>query len=363
MQKIVLYIDSMQRGGAQRVMSVLCDYLSTHDWSVILVNDIVPVPGREEYGIGKTIKRVYLDNHKTAQSRILRSFHRVIRLRQILISESPDVVLSFIGPPNIRMLIASIGLNCRKIVSVRNDPYREYGNGIKKLICRSLFCLSDGCVFQTKEASDYFTESLRERSTIILNPVDDSFYKVERKPDNKTIIMVGRLEEQKNYPMAIGAFSRIADKFPMINLNIYGTGRLKNNIQAIINDYGLNNRITLEGQTNDVESKLSKAILFLLTSDFEGMPNALMEAMAVGLPVISTDCPCGGPKVLINSGENGSLIQCRNVDALAEEIERVLSSEELMEKYSRKAKMTAYIFKEDQIMQKWEDYLNNPSCK
>lgn len=301
MKKIICYIDSMQMGGAQRVMANLTKHFVDSNVNVILVNDIVPVPGIPEYTIDKKVRRVYLDADRVKKSGLKKNLYRIMALRGLVKREKPDVVLSFIGPPNIRMLVATLGLKTRKIVSVRNDPSKEYGLGKKKILARQIFNLADACVFQTDDAANYFSERLQRKSTVIFNPVNEVFYNTERCPDEKTIIMVGRLNEQKNYSMAIKAFKLIANKYPSLAMNIYGEGELRDCIQRQIDKVGLNERVFLKGRTDSIEQKLLSAVIFVMTSDYEGMPNALMEAMALGIPCVSTDCPCGGPRMIIGS--------------------------------------------------------------
>lgn len=164
MKKAILYIDSMQRGGAQRVMSVLSKFLSDRGIYTVLVNDIIPEEGKAEYSVDSRVHRVFLDkNTKLGKSK---NIARVIGLRRLVKKENPDVILSFMGPPNYRMLLATIGVQCRKVVSVRNDPYKEYGTGLKKWIARFIFRFANGCVFQTEEASAYFPAAVQKKEEL-----------------------------------------------------------------------------------------------------------------------------------------------------------------------------------------------------
>ncbi len=357
MKKILCYIDSMQMGGAQRVMTNLTKHFVDSKVNVLLVNDIVPVEGIPEYEIDKRVRRIYLDQGSTEARGLRKNLNRIATLHSIVKNEKPDVILSFIGPPNIRMLIATVGLRTRKIVSVRNDPYREYGVGRIKVIANIIFNLADGCVFQTNDAAKYFSNKLQKKSTVIYNPVNEVFYNTEHHSDEKTVIMVGRLNHQKNYSMAIKAFSLIANRYPELVMDIYGEGELRNNLQEQIDETGLKERVFLKGRTNSVAEKLSSAMIFVLTSDYEGMPNALMEAMAIGVPCISTDCPCGGPRMIINDGQSGFLVDCNNEVQLADRIETIISDSTIRESISRKAKDAARFFSPENVYKKWDDFL------
>ena len=158
---------------------------------------------------------------------VLSNIKRILKLRKIIKAEHTDAVVSFMGPPNIRMLLATMGLKCRKIVSVRNDPYKEYGDGLVKMVTNIIFRLADGCVFQTKEAAMYFSKNIQQKSKIIFNPVGKQFYEVKRVDNPKNIVTVGRLFLQKNHTLLIKAFSKLAHEFPDDNLIIYGEGELE----------------------------------------------------------------------------------------------------------------------------------------
>ena len=195
MKKVLFYIDSMQKGGANRVMANLVNYFSKKEFNVILVNDIALDTDKPEYEVNTLVKRIILN--ESGANAVISNLKRIKKLRKIIVQEKPDCVLSFMGPPNVRMLLASILLPCRKVVSVRNDPNREYGkNIIKKLMTNWIFLLADGCVFQTEDASKYFFGRIRRKSTIIVNPVNELFFSTFSE-NRKNIVTVGRLVPQK----------------------------------------------------------------------------------------------------------------------------------------------------------------------
>lgn len=354
-KKLFLYIDSMQFGGAQRVMNNLADYFVNSGYSVILINDIVPDVNAPEYQVNQHVQRYYLDDDNLQKKN--KNFHRISRLRRLIRKEKPDVILSFLGPPNIRMLISSIGTKCKKIVSVRNDPYREYGSGIKRLVACFIFLLADGCVFQTSDAASYFPKSVQRKSKIILNPVNEKFFKISWTGLNKEIAVVGRLQPQKNPLLAVEAFSKIADEFPEYSLVFYGDEELKEMIKVKSIEYCIQDRVFIFGKTPDIEKRLASSYIFLLSSDYEGLPNALMEAMAVGMPVISTDCPCGGPRYLIQNEQQGFLVPCGDAEAIAVAIKKLIMNESLCLTMGKAAKKRAEDFKTDVILFEWKKYL------
>lgn len=357
-RKILMYIDMMSHGGAQQVMRNLADHFATEKIEVVLVNDFRLDENEAQYQLNKNIKRLYL-RHTNSGNVVVKNFERVAALRRIVKKEMPDIVLSFLGRPNQRMLIATIGLKPKKIVSVRNDPQKEYGKSwFKRCLARSLFRLADGCVFQTEEAKRYFSHSVQNRSEVIVNPVNEQFYSVKRNLYTRDIVSIGRLEPQKNNALLIYAFADLANKYKDQNVIFYGDGSLKETLLQLVKEKHLDKRIYFAGDTDNVPNILKKCNLFVLSSDYEGMPNALMEAMAVGVPCISTDCPCGGPKELIKNGEEGLLIPTGNIEEMKKAIDTILSNEKKRVELGNKAYVKAKEFRGEKVFVLWENYFN-----
>lgn len=358
MKKIVLYIDSMRRGGAQRVMFNLSNFFVGVGIEVILVNEVPSCKDDSEYNIDKNIKRYFLDSCNYGNF-LEKQIYRIKRLREIIKDEKPEIVLSFLGPTNIRMLISTIGINVKKVVSVRNDPKIEYGIGLKKAIAQFIFKLSDGCVFQTKEASLYFDKKIQNKSEIIFNPVDERFYNVDRSVIYKEIISVGRLQKQKNPELLLDAFIKMhkEERFKDYKLIYYGDGELKKELERKCAQNCLTDNVVFAGMVNNVAEKLKTASIFVMASDYEGMPNALMEAMAAGVPVISTDCPCGGPRSLIEDSTQGILVSCGDSSALASKIIFLLDNEDVRCKMQVNERKRAKDFSPNVIYKRWKDFL------
>ena len=336
---IVMYTVSMHRGGAERVMSILANSFAEIGYDVTLVTDIPVKNDGKNYSLLEDIKCVSIES--PYKNFFKKNLYRIKRLRRIVKNEKADVILSFLGKKNYRMLISTFGLKCRKCVSVRNDPRREYGDGrLKKWLANRLFSLADICVFQTREAKMFFNRSIQKKSFVIPNPVDEKFFNTERAKKPKNIATVGRLEPQKNHKLLIDAFAMIEDKIGKDKLLIYGAGSLEVPLRNYVRSMGMCNRIVFMGEVNNIEKELAKAKLFVLSSDYEGMPNSLMEAMVVGVPCVSTDCPCGGPRDLLGR-HSSMLVKCGDVRGLANAMyESILKSYENriidMKKYSRK---------------------------
>ena len=126
--------------------------------------------------------------------------------------------------PNFRAILATRGLPVKTLISVRNDPNKEYAGRLGTFVGKALLPMADGCVFQTREAQAWFPEKLQKKSKIIYNAVKEDFYHIERKPNHEEIVTCGRLTEQKNHAMLIAAFAEVAKQRPNATLRIYGEG-------------------------------------------------------------------------------------------------------------------------------------------
>lgn len=363
LKKIVMYIDMMGHGGAQRVMANLAGYFADSDVKVILVNDFKLRDKQAQYQMDARIKRYYL-REALEGNKLIKNIERMRELRRIVKRENPDIILSFLGRPNKRMLVATLGLKNAKIVSVRNDPCKEYGSGfVKRNLARLLFCVADGCIFQTTDAQKYFPASVQRKSTVIVNPVGEQFYSLKREEQTKDIISIGRLEAQKNNRLLIRAFADIADKYPEENLVFYGEGSMRHDLELLVKELQLGKRVVFAGDTSHVPEKLQGCTLFVLSSDYEGMPNALMEAMAAGVPCISTDCPCGGPRGLMESGKEGLLVPVGNMAQMSKAMDAMLGNPERRLWMAANGREKARQFKAGRVFGLYNQYFNKVMSK
>ena len=354
MTKIIFYINSINYGGAERVMVNLANEFSKRNYKLCFVTT---VRDKEEYFLDKKIERLNLEEVQSKKTFVKRNISRTIKLRKILKEKRPDIIISFLAEPNFRAIMATRFLGIKNLISIRNDPRKEYSNRAYRAMAKLLYPLTSGCVFQTEDARKYFPKSIQAKSTIILNPIEDKFYKEKYLGERKDIVSVGRLEPQKNQELLIEAFSKIADDFPSVNLKIYGQGSKLIDLKKLSLDLGLKGRVIFMGTRDNIQEEIKDAKLFVLSSDYEGLPNALMEAMALGIPVVSTDCPCGGPKMLIEDGVNGLLLKTKDLEGLSMAMRKVLKDHNLATTLSKNASLRAREFQSKKIFQEWEAYL------
>lgn len=338
-------------GGAEKQNIMLANQMVNKGHDVTLISlcaDIACFP------INKRIKRIFIqDIGKGTCTQINRYLHLKNQLRQI----RPDITVSFWLQSAYFTAFMPRKITGKVIYSERGDPGDKEYAGLLGIIRMAALPFIDGFVFQSNGACNYFNAKIRARSVVISNPV---FIKRDDYPTitsrRKTIVNIGRLHPQKNQKLLIEAFGIIADKYPEYNLEIYGNGEMKEKLDHLIRTLGLENRAFLMGAIPNVHKKIYDAALFVLSSDYEGLPNGLIESMALGLPCISTDCRPGGARELISNGENGLIVPTGNVKALAQAMDNLLGNPKYAEKMAHNSLNISEKNRPKEIYDKWESF-------
>lgn len=363
-RKILFHINSLGKGGAERVLTVLARYFAQDGYRVSIAT---LWRAENEYEVPAGVKRVNLGDEKASGGRLALAVRRFTGLRGLIKKENPDIVISFCMKANFRSVFSMLGMRIPLLVSVRSDPQIDYAP--HKFLTKWMGRKAAGCVFQTKDAQAFFGERLRKKSRIIWNPIDEKYLPENRESvcrqekdggaEDIFIITVGRITFEKNQLMLLKAFDRIKDKFPSARVRVYGEGiggDAWKEMDAYIRQNGIAHRVEFMGPSSSLEKEIGNAALFVLPSNYEGMSNALMEAMVMGLPVIATDCPCGGCATLIKEGVSGFLIPTGDDEKLAGVMERVLSDEKLAKKLSENAGKISEKVKPFKIYEEWRSY-------
>lgn len=366
--RIMFHINSLGRGGAERVVSILTNSLSKVGYDIRVATNWT---AEEEYSLNPKVDRINvgLTDEEENAGRIKKVILRYTRLRGAIKKYRPDVVISFVNKANFRAAAALIGQSIPLIVSVRNDPKVDYAP--YKAATRLMERKASACVFQTKDAMEFFGKKLRDRSMIIYNPLSEEYCGsadtegVFSEDQKRHIISAGRICEQKNQLLLIKAFNIIKDEFPDAVVDIFGTCQEKDVLEKIekyIDENGLKDRVLLRGISRNMPEEYAKAYMFVLPSDYEGMPNALMEAMAFGVPCIATDCPCGGSRMLTESG-GGILVPVNDEKALADAMRKVLSSKEYALELAKAGTNIRKVVNPDAVCAQWMDLIEKVRTK
>ncbi len=352
--KICFFIDTMTCGGAERVIANLSNYLVklNYDVTILTLLDRECAYSLDDKVIYKSLK--IKEGKKSLYKKVISIFDNVKLLSKYLKDNKPDIVISFLPRASYYSAIACKKNKTKLIISERNDPKAIYNTYLKKVLTKFLYAKANFMVFQTEEAKMFFQKSIRNKSIIIPNPVNDLFltniYEGIRK---KKIVTVGRLTEQKNQILLINSFDKFVKNHSDFELYIYGEGPLREKLENEIENLSLSNKVFLPGVSNNIMDCIIDASMFVLSSNYEGMPNALMEALALGVPSISTDCPCGGPFELITNNENGILIPINDVENLVLAMNKLAENQNLQEKFSKNSSSKMKNYSVDKINARW----------
>ena len=319
--------------------------------------------GKNEFTLDPRVKRVHvgLKPADEKKSRITKFFLRIRYLRAFLKAEKPDVLCAFARRANYRALIAGRGTGVPVVFSVRTDPIGHYDSFSDKVQIRLLFPRAAGAVFQTSQQRDFFRPYIPADSRVILNPVNPKYFDAPMPAEHeKTVVQSARLVDFKNQPMLIDAFLLVHEKHPDYELKIYGPDSFdgtKEILEKKIADNDAEAFIHLCGGSDSLEKELPKGMVYAFSSDWEGLPNALLEAMALGMPVVATDCPCGGPAEVIQDGVNGLLVPIKNPQALADGICRLIEDRDLAGRLGKEARKIRTRCGDEEIVAEWREYL------
>lgn len=357
--KLAFYIGSLNKGGAERVFVNLAEYFQNKGYQIVMVTQYQK---EDEYVLAEGIRRVISDipPEETTGSRAVNFYRRMSRLHRIWKKERPDLVLSCVGKNNFMAVVTTMFTKTKPVVSVVGEAKEEYPNRLMKALANLLFPFASGVILQTERSKSFFSQRVSRTSVILPNSLNPLFIRERfRGEREKRIVSVGRLDANKNHEMMIRAFAGLAGRYPEYTLTIYGEGELREHLQKLIASLGLEEKVFLPGVVPDVAERIEKAALFLLVSYSEGVSNALIEALALGLPVIATDVPSGGTQELIRHGENGLIIPPGDEEALKAAMERLLSDGEYAERLGEQAHKIQERLAPERVNRQWQEYFES----
>lgn len=352
--RISIVTPGLKHGGSERVICILAN-----EW-IKLGHDVrIVIAGSDAecvYHLDEKVDVYRFGGLKGIKGLAHLAFLR--ELRKAFKSFKSDVVVSFVRDTTVYTGISLLGTRIPMVYSEISDP-NIYLKSLKwKFFTHSSARLAKGIVFQTVGAQACYGKLAENKSKVILNPFDASKlpeYVFENR--RKEIVTAGRLVSSKRHDLMIDSFANISPEFPDYIFRIYGDGPLKDDLLKKIKQLGLEEKIFVMGSHSDVVQKMSGASMFLFASDYEGLPNALIEALCIGLPTISTDCSPGGARELIKNEHNGLLVECGNVEKMTCAMRLVLSNDELAKKISVNARKVTERTECKYIAEQWIKYI------
>lgn len=341
--KITFLTASLGSGGAERVVSLLANRMAEMGHQV----EIICLLYDDVYY--KTSPDVKL----TIAVRICPGnlVKRLFWLRNYVKTSGTNVCIAFTEGVYCATICALMGTRIPVIASERLDPH--YMSWKRKLLKKIFLPHAAWLVVQTEYIKKYFHGSIAKRTSIILNPVNDKVYDIEPCNKENTIISVARLFPQKRQEILIKAFANIAERFPEWKLVIYGEGPERESLESLVSNFKsqVSSRILLPGRCDTVIEEMNKAKIFAFSSDYEGLSNAMLEAVCVGLPIVSTQV--SGTDELIRDGVNGYVVDLGNTDALANALEKLMADEAKIQSFSLESRKLAEKFRMDNIVEEW----------
>lgn len=335
--KIDFLITSLGGGGAERVVCNLSTYLYSKgaDVSITAVRG-----GATSYPLDSNVKVSYLqENYYKTPTTLKKRIDEISKVYHFLHRQDSDhIIVCFLELPVAYALIMKPFIKSKLIICERNNPefYSKSYQDLYKLLADR----ADMCVCQTNVIADWYRKIISNASKIkvVPNSINQSVLDTPiGNRSKKEIVTMARLAPQKNQRMLIEAFAEVEKSYPEYFLTVYGEGPLRGELTAVAEKLGLGSKVKFPGFTKDVIDVLSTASMFIMTSDHEGMPNALAEAMAMGVPCISTDCGGGGARELIDNERNGILIPCRDKESLVSAMQRILANDDFAQQLSHEA--------------------------
>lgn len=359
--RIVFITNSIGFGGAEKMIAYVANGMSQRGHCVAVVN-FKSVGGeyinKHTQYFDKSISVYEFEGNKTGKISRLQKILFTIR---IVKEFDADVMVCFTMYPSFVGKIVQMLTGIPSIMSERGNPYATINKkNIFSLIELYAVNRSAGGVFQIKGASYFFSKRLQKRSTIIHNHIfiNDKIESIKFGDREKSIVSVGRLDNnQKRYDVMIKAFSIFSKKHPEWVMKLYGLGDDEDAIRRWCVEEGVDDKVLFMGLTKHPMIDICKAGIFLITSDFEGISNSLLEAMAVGLPCVSTDSDPGGARMLIQNMYNGILAEVGNPKSIAEALLFFADNPHIAESCGQNARDVSRRFAPEIILSQWEDYI------
>lgn len=362
--KIVLFVGSMNAGGAERVAATLVNAWAERGEEVVLVPTHL-ASKTSFYPLSDRVKQRWL-NAEFARWPLPKPLRKWLAIRRVLKTEQPDVAVSFLTNVNVMVLLGSRGINVPIVVCERTNPaFSQSAGRILRWLRRKTYGWAAKVAVQTEASVSDFKRlepSLGDLA-VVPNPLPDELLHVQRvvsveQESAARIVAMGRLVPAKGFSELISAFAELAPSRPNWQLYIYGEGPLRPELERKAELVGFKDRIHLAGRTEHPWHELNKAQIFVLSSHYEGFPNALLEAMALGLACVSVDCP-SGPAEMTRQGQDAKLVPLADPAALQEALGELMDDARLRGVMGQRASQSVRSrYAISTVLAKWDDIFN-----
>lgn len=323
--KIVFVLPDMPGGGSERVVSMLANEYVNRGYRVAI---LLFAGSQVAYPLDERVE-IHIAGQASGGNPFIQ-ISRLLKMRRFFMRNKGCCIFSFSVNGSIFSVIAAAGIPHRFLVSERNDPTRVSGQKLRNWAYRK----AEKLIFQTEDMKKYFPEDIQKKSVIIPNPVSADMPEPFQGERKKQIVSVGRLHPQKNQKLLLNAFAAFHEVYADYELHIFGIGELENDLKKHAKELHIEDYVVFRGFSSDVQHEIWDSAMFVLSSDYEGISNSMIEALAMGVPVISTDCPVGGSRAYIENGVSGILTPVGDQKALSDAMLRIAGDPELARKLS-----------------------------
>lgn len=399
MKKAAFLLPIMNGGGAERVAALLADemlrngidvgYILSHSKPdeviradlddriplILITNELGERKASDKFRsfasgvISSALCKPFEAFHRAVPARFAKlsvtaQYSREIKFVRGLLEENPDLTLiAFLQPTIPIALLAARGLPNRIVISERADPNRLMKKRYGKRFIEKYYTRADAVVFQTEDAKNTYPSGISAKGTVIPNPIKPGLPEPFRGERNKNITTFCRVSKQKNLPLLVEAFDMLHKEHPDYILRIIGDAsnaegeEVMQTLKAMIREMHIEDAVVFEPFMKNVHEGIIEDAMYVNSSDYEGISNAMLEAMAIGMPVVCTDCPIGGANATITDGENGLLVPVGDAEALYEAMKRIVEDESLAASLAANAAKIREELSLEKIAERWIELL------
>lgn len=354
--RIAFLIRSLSGGGAERAAVSLAGAMARRAHTVTL---LVLMGDEPFYTLDPSVRVLYMDleSHENAVGSARDLLRRLYVLRRTVRTEKPDVLVGMSYAMSTYAVLACAALPTRTVGTERANPFLYRASKMNTVLRKLTALCCNGFVCQTQKALSFFPNRVQKKAAVIPNGLFNPLIETISVPNDrqKVITAMGRLDRNKGFDLLLHAFKMIHEQEPSYTLTIYGEGQNRNELEDLADTLGIRSFVSLPGNDPKALEKIAASSAFVLSSRSEGMPNALMEAMAAGVPCVATRCNMG-PEELIRDGENGLLVPTENADAIAAAVLHILRYRNISDQISHCALQIRQTHALEKITDFWLEY-------